>query len=123
MCLSTTELEYAALSYCLRDFIPVRRVILEVAAGIGVSQSLRDTIRTTVYEDNAACLLLATGHWLTARTRYFLVKYHFFWGWYKDNEDTVAIVKVDTKEQRADYLTKGLPREVFEVIRALVQGW
>jgi hypothetical protein len=33
------------------------------------------------------------------------------------------VIKVSTKEQLADYLTKGLPREVFEYIRKLVQGW
>ena len=120
---STTESENSALFYCLHDFIPVCRVLLDLTIGVGVSQSLRDTIRTTVYEDNAAALSLATGHQITARTRYFLVKYHFFWAWYKENEDTVPIVKVDTKLQLVDYLTKGLPCEVLEVIRALVQGW
>ena len=39
------------------------------------------------------------------------------------NSGEVEVLKVDTKEQRADYLTKGLSREQYKTIRKLVQGW
>jgi hypothetical protein len=118
-CLSTAEAEYSALSYCLRDYIPVRRLIIEMAQAMGHT----DLIHTTIHEDNDAARLLATGQQLSSRTKYYLVKMHHFWEWATRNAKTVKIVRVDTKEQRADYLTKGLPREVFEYIRSLVQGW
>ena len=51
----------------------------------------------------------------------FQVKWHFFWAHVRDG--TIVIVKVDTLEQWADYLTKGLNRESFERVRKLVQGW
>ncbi len=123
ICLSTSEAEYSALSQCLRDLIPIRRTVIEVARVLNVSEELKKSIITTIHEDNDACRLLATNQHLTSRTKYFHVKHHFFWGWIKENEDTVSIVRVDTKQQRADYLTKGLPREVFEAIRLLAQGW
>ena len=118
-CLSTSEAEYSALSHCLRDLIPVRRLAFEMAAAMGHT----GLIHTTLHEDNDAARLLANSHQLSARTKYYLVKLHHFWEWLNENSETVKIVRVGTKEQRADYLTKGLAREVFEYIRSLVQGW
>jgi hypothetical protein len=119
--LSTLEAEYSALSTAMRAVLPLRELIVEVTASIGLPAELRASILCTVFEDNNGALLLATNQRITARTKYFLVKWHFFWEHVKDG--TVDVVKIDTKEQRADYLTKGLPRELFEVIRKLVQGW
>jgi hypothetical protein len=105
----------------MRAVLPLRELIVEVTAAIGLPSDLRSSILCTVFEDNNGALLLATNQRITARTKYFLVKWHFFWEHVKDG--TVDVVKIDTKEQRADYLTKGLPRELFETIRKLVQGW
>ncbi len=49
------------------------------------------------------------------------MKWHFFWQQVRDG--MVAIVKVDTQEQWANFLTKGLNCESFERVRKLVQGW
>jgi hypothetical protein len=35
----------------------------------------------------------------------------------------VTIHRIETWRQAADYLTKGLSREVFERIRKINQGW
>ena len=139
--LSTTEAEYSALSYCLRDFIPIRRVILEMADALNIDDKLKATIQTTIHEDNDSCRLLAVNQHITSRTKYFLVKWHHWWEWYNANKEdnnkkkdesadnksktksTVKIVRCDTKQMRADYLTKGLPRETFEYLRKQVQGW
>jgi hypothetical protein len=101
--------------------IPIRSLIIELTAGLEISTELQSTIHSRVFEDNNGALLLATSQRITSRTKYFLVKWHFFWEHVK--KGTVSILKIDTKEQRADYLTKGLSREVFETIRKLVQGW
>jgi hypothetical protein len=59
---------------------------------------------------------------ITARTnKYFHVKWHPVW--YAVPAGDIAVVKVSTQEQLANYLTKGLPCKVFEHIRNLVQGW
>jgi hypothetical protein len=55
------------------------------------------------------------------RTKYFHLDLHFFWQLVRDG--MLAIVKVDTQEQWADFLTKGINCESFERIRKLVQGW
>jgi hypothetical protein len=65
--------------------------------------------------------LLANAQRLTNCTKYFLVNWHFFWSYVKTG--AVQGVKINTKEQKADYLTKGLSRKVFERIRKLAQGW
>ena len=43
--------------------------------------------------------------------------------WCYVRNGTVTVVKVNTEEQWADYLTNGLSRETFERVRKLVQGW
>jgi hypothetical protein len=50
------------------------------------------------------------------------VKYH----WLKEHigkEKGFVIEKVDTKDQKADIFTKGLPAATFEHVRKLVMGW
>ena len=85
------------------------------------NEALLETFACRVFEDNNGALLLATGQRITSCTKYFLVKWRFFWSHVNSGE--VEVLKVDTKEQRADYLTKGLSREQYETIRKLVQGW
>ena len=35
----------------------------------------------------------------------------------------VKVIHIDTKDQEADYLTKGLPLDAFLRLRKKVQGW
>jgi hypothetical protein len=119
--LSTLEAEYSALSQSLRVVLPLHRMIVEVASQLKLLETVKSSIAARVFEDNNGALSLATKQKITARTKYFLVKWHHFWD--AVNSGEVFIVKIDTKEQRADYLTKGLPRDTFEKIRKLVQGW
>jgi hypothetical protein len=119
--LSTMEAEYTALSQCLRTVIPLRELLLEVSTAVGVSPALRATIHARAFEDNQGAFLLATNQQLTARTKYYLVKWHHFWGHVKDG--IIEVCKVATEDQRADGHTKGLVRNIFERIRKLNQGW
>jgi hypothetical protein len=43
--------------------------------------------------------------------------------WDAVKQGIVTILKVDTKEQRANHFTEGLLRQTFDTIRKLVQGW
>ena len=79
------------------------------------------TIRCTVFEDNMGAYYLATNQRITNRTKYFLVKWHWFWEKY--NEGHFKIVKCPTDEQQADFLTKSLARDKFEANRLAVLGW
>ena len=84
------------------------------------------TMHSTIWEDNNGALLLATNQRITNRTKYYHCKWHHFWSLVKNQENPsgwLQIKKVASKEQRADYLTKGLSRELFENNRMLAQGW
>ena len=121
LCQSTLEAEYHALSDSLKTFLPLKRLLQELLAQVGGSSLEGAAIRATVFEDNQGCYYLATNQRITNRTRYFLAKWHWFWECYNAGE--FDIVKCPTDEQLADYLTKPLPREVFERLRLALQGW
>ena len=105
----------------MRTLLPLRDLLGEICKELTLPPDFKSTIRCRVFEDNNGALLLANSQRLTNCTKYFLVKWHFFWSYVKTG--AVQVVKIDTKEQKADYLTKGLSREVFERIRKLAQGW
>ena len=122
--LSTGESEYSALSSAMRALLPIREQLLELLRALSISKKLglvNSTIRSIAHEDNSSALTLATSQRITSRTRHYAVKWHFFWSHVKNGN--VEVVKVSTVDQCADYLTKGLVREVFERCRRLSQGW
>jgi len=131
--LSTSEAEYGALSQAMRAIIPVRETLLEIIETVeavdsqmkrpfGNKDKLR-SFKTVVHEDNAAALGLAVKQKVTSRTKHWCVKFHFFWSYINNTKNNTSCVKVDTKEQKADYLTKGLTKDTFEHCRFLNQGW
>ena len=119
--LSTVEAEYSALSQCMRSLLPLNALLKEVAIAVRLPANAIATIKCTVFEDNNGALLLATNQKISNRTKHFLVEWHFFWEHVQ--EGVVQVVKIDTKDQQADFLTKGLSRELFETNRKSVQGW
>ena len=38
-------------------------------------------------------------------------------------DKTITVKKVDTKYQRADIITKALPRDPFQFLRKTITGW
>jgi hypothetical protein len=118
--LSTLESEYICLSQAVRELLPMRRLLLEVGQRVNMDFAKLPMVRSTVFEDNNGALGLANSPKITPRTRHIATKYH----WFRDlvGED-IEIVKVDTKEQKADGFTKGLAEVPFKAIRKLVMGW
>lgn len=131
--LSTSEAEYGALSQCMRAVLPLRETIIEMISIVDVKDVNRSypfgsrsdllNMPTRIYEDNAAALSLANNQKVTSRTKHWSVKFHFFWEHINDPKKNLSCLKVDTKNQRADYLTKGLTRDLFEHCRHHNQGW
>ena len=119
--LSTVESEYQSLSHAVRQLLVVKRMCVELIAVMVLTQDVNASVRCRVFEDNTGALLLATNQRLTARTRYYLSQWHWFWSYYRSGAFT--IMKVDTAVQKADFLSKPLPRDKFEKNRELVQGW
>ena len=131
--LSTSEAEYGALSQSMRALLPIRETMMEIIGAVDMVDSNGSAVfgsredlsnfETRVHEDNSTALSLALHQRVTSRTKHWCVKFHFFWSHINDKSKNIHCVKVDTKEQRADYLTKGLTRELFENCRKLNQGW
>ena len=108
-------------------------MVLELVANVELVDNMGSEIfgtrtkvlefETTVYEDNAAALSLANNQHVTSRTKHWCVKFHFFWDHINDNSKNLSVVKVETRKQKADYLTKGLTKDLYENCRHLNQGW
>ena len=130
---STGEAEYIALSQALRTLLPIRNTLEEILKVIEVSIKFPTAIQTQsqaihqfetdVHEDNNSALMLATEQRVTPRTKHYAVKLHWFWSIINDPSNRIKIVKIDTKEQQADYLTKGMPTPSFQECRQRSQGW
>ena len=120
--LSTTEAKYIELSTGLRDLIPIRRLIAELAASLSLH---RDEVSKvcTVWEDNNGALTMANAQFpsMTPRSKHIAVKYHWFREHLKKGE--IEVKKIDTKFQKADIFTKGLLRAEYESKRKMLMGW
>ena len=120
--LSTLEAEYIALSTAMRDLLPMRRVLTEIGTQLKLDFMKPAMIHSTIFEDNNGALGLAKAPKISPRTKHIAVKYH----WFKDmigKEKGFDIVKVESRDQKADIFTKGLVAELFAHVRRLVMGW
>jgi Reverse transcriptase (RNA-dependent DNA polymerase) len=121
--LSTMEAEYVALSMAMRELIPLKYGVLEVASSIGLKLQDYTAMKNTIWEDNAGALALAKLEppRMTPRSRHYAVKYH----WFREHivPEKIELVKIETKNQLADILTKGLRTDQFKHIRNLLMGW
>ena len=119
---STGEAEYCALSESLRQALPIRNMLIQLTSIVRVPRPFTGEVGPIhAWEDNSAALSLANNHRLTARNRWYNVKYHFFWQ--NVDDGTVDVKKVESSKQGADYLTKGLDAETFAACRKISQGW
>ena len=121
--LSTTEAECNALSYTMRLVLPLRELYKVVGVRLGIEPEIISHFKTTVWEDNAACQILANmepGR-QTPRSKHYAIKQHWFRAHLKPN--SIEVVKIDTNFQKADILTKPLGVEKFRAIRKLLCGW
>ena len=127
ICLSTLHAEYVGLVSAVRALIPIRSLTVEILSFLDLPSSKPVEVHCTLYEDNQGAYLLATNQRITSRTKYFNVKYHFFWSYVYHEEKNpggwLVIIKCPTDKMNADYLTKGLVRTIFDPNRLRVQGW
>ena len=121
--MSTMEAEYVALSAACRDVIPLVRLTSELGTRYGLGEGGTPVLRTTIYEDNEGALKLANTELprMTARSKHYGIKYH----WFREHVQSglVEVKPVSTKDQLADIFTKGLPLETFENLRRRLIGW
>ena len=127
ICLSTLHAEYVGLTNAFRTLIPIWNLVLDTLKQLDLPMLNLLRIVCKAFKDNQGAYLLATNKQLSVRTKYFWVKYHFFWQqiYHRDcNPDGwLVIMKCNTEVMNADYLTKGLVREKFKGKRFQTQGW
>lgn len=105
----------------LKELLPLKALIKEMLSVVS-NESIREIkIKAEVFEDNQSAYYLATNQRITARTKHFLIKWHWFWEKYNNGEFTVE--KCRTDEQLADWNTKPLTKEKFEANRKAIMGW
>ena len=120
---STMEAEYSALSMALRAGIPLLEVVRYVVNGFAATSQCVTRFLTTVHEDNQGALRLAKmepGR-NTPRSKFYAIKHHWFRSWLKPNE--IELHYIESKQQKADILTKSLSTFNFEANRFLSCGW
>jgi len=126
ICLSTLHAEYVGLACAMRALIPLHEKVFYLLDFWSLPHEM-PKIHCKIFEDNQGAFLLATNQKLSQRTKYFNVKYHFFWSYIfhaeKNPDGWATVVKCPTELMNADFLTKGLVRLVFEENRKRVQGW
>jgi hypothetical protein len=120
--LSTTEAEYIALSQSMRELLPLRRLLLEMATAMKLPGIENSVVKSTVFEDNNGAIATAKSVKMTPRTKHIGVKYHFFKSHIVEGSG-IILDKIDSNIQKADIFTKGLAPQKFAEIRHLLCGW
>ena len=57
--LSTMEAEYIALSMAMKELLSLKELIIEVCGKNGLQMEEVTDIHSTIWEDNAGCVILA----------------------------------------------------------------
>ena len=120
--LSSTAAEYVAFSMAMRELLPMRALLKELAKKLKMDLVSKSLVRSTVFEDNQGCLSMVNVPKMSTRNKYLSLKYHFFRSHIGESKGIVA-KHIRTTEQKADIFTKGLPPEQFRTIRKLLIGW
>jgi hypothetical protein len=126
----STESEYIALSMATRELLPLRHLLHEITQYSLINSPCPTDFNTTktptlsttsIYKDNAACIVLAQSDSTKIHSKHIAIKWHHF----KDQirQGHIKIVKVDTHHNWADILTKPLAHQKFETVRKLLMGW
>ena len=97
------------------------RLVKELSTRFDLHLETKPTIYCTVFEDNSGAIELANVPKMRPRTRHINPKYHHFRKYIFDGK--IRVQYIPTSEQRADIMTKNLPRDSFIKHRKSIQGW
>ncbi|KAE9056299.1 hypothetical protein PF006_g32719 [Phytophthora fragariae] len=95
-----------ALSGCIKECVWMRRLLKDIGA--------KQVGATVIYEDNQGAMALAKNVGYQARTKHIDIRYHFIREKVVSNE--VELEYVDTKNQLADFMTKGLSSKTLRYL-------
>ena len=115
--LSTTEVEYVALSQSLRDTFPIMNFLTDFKSqGYNIIGDSREQVLCKVFEDNSRAIELANVPKMRLRTKHINLVYHHFRSRVKTRTNPlgdVTVEHIDTEDQIANMLTKPLAAPLF----------
>ena len=111
--LSTTEAEYVALADVIKEMLFLRQVWRFMLPDVGMPC-------TPVFEDNEGAVQLAQNPITNSNSKHIDVRHHFLRELAARKE--ISITHVPSPFQHADFLTKAIPRESFELHRNLAMN-
>ena len=117
--LSTTEVEYIAMSQALRNVIPLVNLMNELMLHFDF-QYIQPTMKCMVYENNQSTIAVAKAPSMLPRTKHIRLKYYHFRQ--AIQQGLIAIEYVSTTEQIVDIFTKPLPAPSFTYLRHKLLG-
>ena len=108
------EAEYIALSMAMKELLPLKELIIKVCGESGLNVNDITKIHSTIWEDNAGCVILANMELprMTPRSKHYAVKYH----WFRDKlaPNNMQVKKIEGELQIADIFTKALRVDKFQ---------
>ena len=113
----------------LRALIPIWNLIINKLTQLDIPLTNKPKILCHKFEDNQGAYLLARNQQLLVSTKFFCVKYHFFWQFVYhpecNHDGWLMVEKCNTELMNADYRTKGFVRSKFEGNRSEYNlvGW
>ena len=107
-------------SHYVRALLTLKILIKKVGDNLGIeSEELKFLSSSTVYEYNNGAIVVAT-KMMTPTSNHSAVKYH----WFRQHvRNEFLIWKIESENQKADILTKGLQGEIFVRIVKLICVW
>jgi len=119
--LSTAEAEVIALSTALREVIAMMKLLRELKDRNIKIPFLQPTIKCRTFEDNSACIELASNPKLRPRTKHLATRLFHFRQHVLQGDITIEYC--NTKDQIADLFTKPLALDAFQKLRRRFMNW
>lgn len=107
---STVESEYIAMSDLAKQVSWLRQMLTE----LGKTPHLP----ITIFEDNEGTISLGENATLSRRSKHIDIRYHAIRE--QIEKKYIRVIHRETKNQYADIMTKGLPREQHEYLRSII---
>ena len=118
---STMHAEYTALSQSLRELLPLKELVHEIASKLGYGAKVQARTHSAIFEDNMGALILANKCHDTPRSKFYALKLHHFREQVQNG--SLVVQKIDSKVNPADGFTKGLDKIKFRVFCYLLMRW
>ena len=109
--LSTTEAEYIALSFDIREVIAIIHRMNGLKSQGLILHSSTPLGKYRTFEDNMSCVKMTNYHIFRPRTNYFALRLHHFHS--HIIKTIITVEHISTKDQIADIITKPLPNPQF----------